>query len=121
MLPAPILLANGSDGFVSMLPMLLAFMAIFYFVLIRPQQREKRERARMMTELKKGDEVVLQSGILARIHRIESENPIAMVEVEGGVRMRILRDAILRRTAEAEPAVNGAKPAQAPKAKNAAG
>lgn len=57
---------SPSGGALSMLPQLLFFaaiFAIFYFLLIRPQQKERRTRAQMLRVLKKGDRVVTMGGL----------------------------------------------------------
>ena len=63
MAPAP---NAGGGGMSQMLPTILMFgamFAIFYFLMIRPQQQQKRERERMLGAIKKGDRVVTTSGL----------------------------------------------------------
>jgi preprotein translocase subunit YajC len=55
--------AGGPAAFVQPLILFGAMFAIFYFIVLRPQQRQKAERERMLTALKKGDRVVTSSGI----------------------------------------------------------
>src|SRR3990172_13338077 len=54
---------GGSGAMVTQLLFFAAIFAVFYFLLIRPQQKQKRERERMLTALKKGDRVVTSSGL----------------------------------------------------------
>jgi preprotein translocase subunit YajC len=55
--------AGGPAAFVQPLILFGAMFAIFYFIVLRPQQRQKAERERMLTALKKGDKVVTNSGM----------------------------------------------------------
>jgi preprotein translocase subunit YajC len=74
---------------------LVAMLAIFYFLLIRPQSKERRQQEAMRTALKKGDQVLTQAGILATIHQVKEKEIV--LELEGGAKMRVVRDAIIRR------------------------
>ncbi|HEX2437470.1 MAG TPA: preprotein translocase subunit YajC [Methylomirabilota bacterium] len=55
--------AGGSAAFVQPLILFGAMFAIFYFIVLRPQQRQKAERERMLAAVKKGDRVVTSSGM----------------------------------------------------------
>ena len=55
--------AGGSSALLTQVVFFAAIFAIFYFLLIRPQQRQKRDRERMLTAIKKGDRVVTSSGM----------------------------------------------------------
>ena len=61
---------GSSGGFELILPLVLMF-GIFYFLLIRPQQKKAKEHKNMVEALKKGDEVVTNGGILAKITAVE--------------------------------------------------
>lgn len=65
--------AQSSQGIestlVSFLPMIVIFI-LFWFLLIRPQQKKAREQNNMIAALQKGDEVVTQSGILGKIEKV---------------------------------------------------
>ena len=54
---------SGSSAMLTQLVFFAAIFAIFYFLLIRPQQRQKQERARMLGAVKKGDKIVTTGGI----------------------------------------------------------
>ncbi len=70
----------------------LAFIAIFYFMAIRPQQRQRKAHAALLSSLKKGDSVVTASGIYGKVKRVE-EN-LVVIEVAKGVNMKIARRAV---------------------------
>ena len=58
--------------------LLAIFFAIFYFIVLRPQQRQKAERERMLSAIKKGDKVVTQAGLIGEL--IEMDDRIAKVK-----------------------------------------
>jgi preprotein translocase subunit YajC len=64
--------SQGGGGFVSFLP-IIAMVAIIYFLLIRPQQREHKRHKEMITSLKKGDEIVTSGGLYGRITALSDE------------------------------------------------
>lgn len=70
----------------------VAFIAIFYFMAIRPQQRQRKAHAALLASLKKGDSVVTAAGIYGKVKRVE-EN-LVVIEVAKGVNMKIARRAI---------------------------
>ena len=60
--------AGGSSGFdlTAILPLILMF-GIFYFLLIRPQQKKAKEHKNLVAALKKGDEIITNGGLLAKV------------------------------------------------------
>ena len=85
--------AQGGQPF-GFLPFLLAIFAIFYFLMIRPQQKQQKERLKMITDLKKGDAVVTTSGIHARV--VGTADKILTLEIADNVKVKIDRDAVAR-------------------------
>lgn len=80
---------------------LIAMMfAIFYFLLIRPQQKKQKEHAKMLSELKKGDQVVTGGGLIGTISG--STDKTFVVEVSEKVRVRVLRSQVLDKYTETE-------------------
>jgi len=69
-------------------------IAIFYFLLIRPQQKQRKEHARMIEGLKKGDQVVTQGGVHGSVYKIKDDT--VALEVADGVRLRVSKSAIAR-------------------------
>jgi preprotein translocase subunit YajC len=69
----------------------------FYFLLIRPQQVRYRLHDGMLKALKKGEKIILQSGLIATIHEIKPGEPEAVVDLSDSVRVRIMRSAIAGR------------------------
>ena len=101
--------ALGSAG--QFLPLVLIF-AVFYILLIRPQQQRQKEQKQMLTTLKRGDRVVTGGGIVGVISRVPATSdaggkPAASAEVEveiaPNVRVRIARQMITDVRVKGEP------------------
>jgi preprotein translocase subunit YajC len=103
----------------SFLPLVLIF-AVFYFLLIRPQQQKQKEARAMISAIKRGDRVVTGGGILGTVQRVPmvqdkdgkqvTSNEIE-VEIAPNIRVTVLRDTI---TSVIRPtAANDSKPAKA--------
>ncbi len=73
------------------LPMVILFV-VFYFLLIRPQQKKAKEHTNMIKELSKGDEVVTMGGILGKIRRV-GENFVDL-EVSKGLTLTIQKQQV---------------------------
>ncbi|MCX7383955.1 MAG: preprotein translocase subunit YajC [Alphaproteobacteria bacterium] len=98
-------LMGGAGQF---LPLVLIF-AVFYFLLIRPQQQKQKEMKKMLSELKRGDKVITGGGILGAVTKVK-DNEIE-VEIAENTRVTVLRDTI---TAVINPKpANDSKPAKA--------
>ena len=82
---------GGGAGLVGLLPMVLIFV-IFYFLLIRPQQKKAKEHRAMVADLAKGDEVVTNGGVLGKI--TATDENFVTVEIADGVQVRVQRFAI---------------------------
>lgn len=70
----------------------VAFIGIFYFMAIKPQQKQRRAHQALLTSLKKGDSVSTAAGIYGTVKRIEDN--IVVVEIAKGVTMKVARRAI---------------------------
>ncbi len=78
----------GAGGFTSFIPLILMFV-IFYFLLIRPQQKKAKEHREMIGSLKRGDRIVTSGGLYGRITGLD-ENTLT-VEIADKVRVKIAR------------------------------
>lgn len=85
--------AGGGGGLLStpLVPMVI-IVGIFYFLLIRPNAKKQKELQKMLSELKKGDDVSTQGGIIGKITGLK-DNEVTL-QVQEGVRIRFLRSAI---------------------------
>ena len=86
--PAP---QPQQGGFGMFVPILLIF-AIFYFMMIRPQQRKEKERRKMIDELRAGKKIIFAGGIIGTI--VEASEKTFIVETEPGTKMEILRSSV---------------------------
>jgi preprotein translocase subunit YajC len=76
----------GGGQFQFALPM-AAFIALFYFMLIRPQQKRAKEHQALVSKLAAGDEVVTNGGLLGRV--TEVGDPFVTLEIADGVRVKV--------------------------------
>jgi preprotein translocase subunit YajC len=86
----------------SILPLVL-IMGVFYFLLIRPQQRKAKEHQNMLAKVAKGDTIVTQGGLIGKVTKVVDDNEL-QVEVGENVKVRILRGGIHEVRAKGEPA-----------------
>ena len=82
---------NG-QGIASFIPLILIFV-IFYFFLIRPQQKRVKDHKAMVQSLKRGDEVITSGGIIGTIDRVMEDDRIEVVIGEN-VKVQIIRSTI---------------------------
>lgn len=80
--------AGSSAFFVQMLPLVLIFV-IFWFLLIRPQQKRMKEHRAMIDAVKKGDGVVTGGGIVGKVIKVEDQ--IVEVEIAQGVKIKVVK------------------------------
>ena len=99
--------APPAAGLASFVPLILIFV-VFYFLLIRPQQKKAKEHQQMLDSLRKGDEVITQGGIYGKITGLT--DTVVTLEVADGVRIKVNRGHILNSVqAMRDQAQKGAK------------
>ncbi len=76
---------------------------IMYFLMIRPQQKQQKEHRALLADLKKGDDVITQGGLMGKIYLVSDK--VLTLEVANGVRVRVLKTAVQGKTSLAEEAV----------------
>jgi len=88
-------LPRGSgSGLMQMLPMILGIIALFYFFMIRPQQKQQKERREMLASLSKGDRVVTSGGICGTIVSLKEKSVVLRVSDDDNIKMEFVRGAI---------------------------
>ena len=98
---------GAGGGLAGFLPLILIFV-VFYFLLIRPQQKKAKEHSAFLGNLKKGDDVVTSGGIHGRITGLT--DTIATLEIADGVRIKVNRPSVLASEADTKKlAENGDK------------
>jgi len=83
--------AGAGNGFGMFIPMILVF-GIFYFLMIRPQQRKEKERQKMIAELRAGKRVIFSGGILGTV--TEAKETTFIIEIASGVKIEVSRTAV---------------------------
>lgn len=81
---------------------LVAIIAVFYFLIIRPQQKRQKERDHMITALKKGDKVITSGGVHGNIVGLDEKT--VLVQIADNVKVKVERGSITSIVKEAEPA-----------------
>jgi preprotein translocase subunit YajC len=79
------------NALLQMLPLLLIFV-VFYFLLIRPQQKKSKEHRAMLEALQKGDEVVTAGGLVGKVSKLTDQ--YASIEIAPSVEISVQRQAI---------------------------
>jgi preprotein translocase subunit YajC len=95
--PAQSPLAGGGN----MLFLIAIFFGIFYFMIIRPQQRQQKTHKAYLDSLKKGDEVITNGGLIGRIAAVQGD--VLTLEIANNVRVRVLKDQVNRPFVVKEP------------------
>lgn len=92
MAPPPDGSGGGGGSLISTLIMFGAIFAIFYFMIIRPQQKRAKERDKLLSSIQKGDKVILSSGLYGTIAGLEEKT--CLIDVGNNVKMKFDRSAI---------------------------
>jgi preprotein translocase subunit YajC len=100
---------QGAGGFAGLVPLILMFV-IFYFLLIRPQQKKTKEHREMIGNLKKGDRIITAGGLHGRVTGVSDST--LTVEIAEKVRVKVNR-ASVSGLAQSAPAVQPAKKSKA--------
>ena len=93
---------DSQGALVQFLPLVLIFV-VFYFLLIRPQQKKAKDQRAMLDALRRGDRVVTGGGIIGSISRVVNAEEV-QVEIADGVRVRVLRSTIASVLSKPDPA-----------------
>jgi|SwirhisoilCB3_FD_contig_71_38171_length_724_multi_3_in_0_out_0_1 preprotein translocase subunit YajC len=116
--------AGGSgEALMQFLPLILIFV-VFYFLLIRPQQKRQKEHKAVLEGLRRGDRVVTGGGIIGTVAKVLPEKDEIDVDIAEGVRVKVMRSSIstvVARTEPAKPAAVAAGDADGKEKRKAAG
>lgn len=94
--------ADGGGSIVGFLLPLVLMGGLFYFLLIRPQQKRSRAQAELLSSIRIGDEVMTAGGLIGTVNHIDDESDIVTVEIAPGVQTRMIRRAISQKLTEDE-------------------
>jgi preprotein translocase subunit YajC len=89
------------DMLIQFLP-LIALVVLFYFLMIRPQQRRMKQHQQAISAVKRGDTIVLSSGVIGKVVRVE-DNEVG-VEIAPGVTAKVVKSMISEVRTRGEPA-----------------
>ncbi len=89
--------AKGPSGIMSIAPLIVLFV-IFYFLLIRPQQKKAKAHKEMLTQVAQGDNIITTGGIHARVTAVSDET--LTIEISNNVRVKISKTAVSVRKAQ---------------------
>ena len=90
------------SALIQFLPLVLIFV-VFYFLLIRPQQKKAKDHRTVLDALRRGDRVVTGGGIIGTVNKVLSPEEVE-VDIAQGVRVRVLRSTISSVLAKPDPA-----------------
>ena len=95
---------GGPAGFelVSFLPLILIFV-VFWFLMIRPQQKKMKQHREMIAAIRRGDRVLTGGGIIGTVSKVLNDSEL-QVEISEGVRVKVMRSTVSEVLAKTEPA-----------------
>ena len=82
----------SGSGFAQFVPLILIFV-IFYFFLIRPQQKKVKEHKTMVSLLKRGDEVITSGGMIGKIEKIHDDDKIELL-ISENTRVQVIKSTV---------------------------
>lgn len=100
--------APGAGDFIGMILPLVLIMGVFYFLLIRPQQRKMKDHQEMLKKVTRGDTVITSGGLIGKVIKVVDDSEL-QVEIGENVRVRVLRSGIADVRAKGEPVKAEAK------------
>ncbi len=83
----------GGGGLEAMLPLVLIFV-VFYFLLIRPQQKKMKQHKATLAAIRRGDKVVTGGGIIGTVTKVSETDPDVQVEIAKDVKVKVQRELI---------------------------
>jgi preprotein translocase subunit YajC len=97
--------AIGSPGIdiVGMILPLVLIMGVFYFLLIRPQQKKQKEHMDSLSKIARGDTVVTHGGLIGKVTKVVDDHEL-QVEVGENVKVRVLKGGVAEVRAKGDPA-----------------
>ena len=97
--------APGGDMFIQLMPLLLIFV-VFWFFLIRPQQKKAKDHREMVSNVRRGDQVVTGGGMLGKVTKVVDENTV-QVELAENVRVKVISSTLSDVLSKGAPVAGG--------------
>ncbi len=98
--------APGAD--LSFMFVMLAFMAIFYFLVLRPQQNRANDHKEMVNKVRRGDTVVTAGGFVGKVARVQDNSDEVEVELSDTLKVRVLKSTLMDVRSKGEPVKDAA-------------
>lgn len=95
-------LGGGSDLIMSLAPLVLIF-AVFYFLLIRPQQKKMKEHREMLANVRRNDRIVTNGGLVGVVTKVSDTDDTLTLEIASGVRVQVVRGMIAEVRGKGQP------------------
>ena len=104
MLISPAFAQSGGivEGGFGLLPIILV-MVIFYFLLIRPQQKRAKQHKEMLAAIRRGDKIVTSGGLVGTITKVTDDSDTIDVEIAKGVKVQVVRTMVADVKGKTEP------------------
>ncbi len=93
---------GGGDFILQLLPIVL-MIVIFYFLLFRPQQQRMKAHREMVENIRRGDTIVTQGGLVGRVTRVKDDGVEIEVEIAENTRVRVIKSTVADVRAKGEP------------------
>jgi preprotein translocase subunit YajC len=93
---------DPAGALTSFLPLILIFV-VFYFLIIRPQQKKAKDHRSMLGALRRGDRIVTNGGLVGLVTKVGENEPEVTIEIAEGVRVKVIRDMIATVVSKTEP------------------
>ncbi len=84
---------EGANSLINFVPLIVIFV-IFYFFIIRPQQRKMKEHTKMLSSIKKGDKVATAGGLIGVVVKVDNVAEILTIQVAPEVEMKVLKSSV---------------------------
>ena len=94
--------AGGGGDIFGTLFLFVGLIAIWFFLIIRPQQNQMKKHKEMIDNLRRGDSIVTNGGLIGKITKVIDDEEL-QVELAEGVRVRVARGAVARLRSKTEP------------------
>ncbi len=107
---------GGMGGLEALLPLVLIFV-VFYFLLIRPQQKKMKQHRAMLDGIRRGDKIVTGGGIIGTVTKVAEQGELT-VEIATDVKVKVDRNLVSTVLSKTEPAAGDAKKKDEPAAAN---
>jgi preprotein translocase subunit YajC len=109
--------AGAMDALVQFVP-IVAMIAMFYFVFLRPQQRRAKEQRELVQSARRGDTIVTTGGLIGKVTKSVDDNEVEL-EIAPNIKVRLARSGISEVRAKGEPVKDATPPAKTPAKKDA--